>query len=372
MIRLAVAVAFLLAAFGATVSAQPAGIVRPSYVFWEAQSDDIGELIFVDGLTGEERRFPVNGERFTIYQDGVMFYDTIARQVVWVRRDGIIAPHPVVRLPPDARRVDWVIAPNGQMIAWTITAEDDAGRLTTETRVAAIDGADHRVVLREVDEDGSRLRALPVAFSADNARLYMDNHPDGISDFLPFDQYVAIMALDLATGETELLPDERGSRCICGAAVGAGVFLRLRLPDPADDERATNDSFDLYLYDLVARGGGRLPALSLDTSTVYDTAGDILIAPDGRVAVYALARVTDFNTPRQTTRTVFVLVDIARGTQRPLTTSATTRFLRPVGWTEDNSAVILTSPTSNGTWKLNTGDGALNRIANATYIGIIR
>lgn len=369
--RLAAVIAFLLTAISAQ-AAMP-GIVRPSYVFWEAQSDDIGELIFVDGLTGEERRFPVNGERFTIYQDGVMFYDTIARQVVLVRRDGIIEPHPVVRLPPDARRVDWVIAADGEMIAWTITAEDDAGRLTTETRVAAIDGADHRVVLHEVDEEGSRLRALPVAFSADNARLYMDNHPDGISDFLPFDQYVALMALDLATGETELLPDERGSRCICGATVGAGVFLRLRLPDDADDERTTGDSFDLYLYDLLAGGGGgRLPPLNLDTGTVYDTAGDLSISPDGRMAVYALARVTDFNTPRQTTRTVFVLVDIARGTQRPLTTEATTRFLRPVGWTEDNSAVILTSPTTNGTWKLNTGDGALRRIAAATYIGSIR
>lgn len=341
------------------------GIVRPFYIFWEAQDRDIGELVFLDAVSGEERRYPVSGERFTIFQDGVMYFDTIARQVVFVRRDGVIEPHPFVRLTAGARRVDWVISADNTRIAWTVTTTDDAGRLITQTRIANLDGTDEELVLIQTDEANNRLRALPVAFSVDNQTLYMDTHPDGISEFIAFNQYVAVFALDLATGETELLPDERGSSCICGAALQSGLFLRLRL------RTGNTGGFDMHIYDLIADAVDILPALSVGGNS-YDTGGDVLISPDGQYAVYALARVQDFNQPSQSVETTFILVDTLARTQRTLTASPITQFVRPIAWTEDNSSVIFTSPSQNGTWKINIMDGRLERIASASYIGMIR
>jgi hypothetical protein len=96
--------------------------------------------------------------------------------------------------------------------------------------------------------------------------------------------------------------------------------------------------------------------------------GDILLSPDGRLAVYALSRVTDFGLETQSIRTVFVLVDLDMQTQTPLTQPIRT-FVIPVSWTEDNSAILLTNPLQNGTWKINLAGGSLERIADATYLG---
>jgi len=108
-----------------------------------------------------------------------------------------------------------------------------------------------------------------------------------------------------------------------------------------------------------------IPALRL---TGYDTAGDVLIAPDGSRAVYALAQISSDATAATPIRSVFVLVDLVALTQDALTDPVAT-FVRPVEWTEDNSAIIFTSPTLDGTWKISLATGRLERIAEATYIG---
>jgi hypothetical protein len=59
-----------------------------------------------------------------------------------------------------------------------------------------------------------------------------------------------------------------------------------------------------------------------------------------------------------------------RQTQTALTDPITT-FVRPVAWTEDNSAILFTSPTLDGTWKIQLSDGALVKVAEATYLGTI-
>jgi hypothetical protein len=186
----------------------------------------------------------------------------------------------------------------------------------------------------------------------------MDYQPDRVSEFTPFKLYAQLFELDLTTGQITLLPDEQG-RCLCGAGLGDEHFLRLRLTEDLQ-------AFDLYIYNLAGEVHDTLPALRLNVD--YDTGGDILLSPDGQLAVYALSKVTDFGLSSQSIRTTFVLVDLNMLTQAPLTQPIRT-FVIPAAWTEDNSAILLTNPLQNGTWKINLADGGLEKIADATYLG---
>ena len=66
-----------------------------------------------------------------------------------------------------------------------------------------------------------------------------------------------------------------------------------------------------------------------------------------------------------------MLVDMDLKTQTPLTQPIMT-FVEPHSWTEDDSAVLLTSRQQDGTWKINLSDGKLTRVADATYLGTVR
>ena len=255
----------------------------------------------------------------------------------------------------NTRRIDWLLSPDGKKIAWTLTA-GNTNALSTVTMVANVDGTETRQALVDGARDG--IRATPVAFSADDTTLYMDYQPDSIGELTPFRQYAGLFAVDLATGNSAMLPDEPG--CFCAGGVGGGKFLRLAL---TTDLRG----YDLHLYDLPAGPRSVVPALNL---VGFTQAGDVLVSPDGASAVYALAQVSDFGTPATSVRTVFVLVNLTARTQTALTQPVTT-FVRPVAWTDDNSAILLTSPTVDGTWKINLSDGNLVRVAGATYVGVI-
>jgi hypothetical protein len=160
----------------------------------------------------------------------------------------------------------------------------------------------------------------------------------------------------LETGEQDYLPEEPG--CFCGAAIEAGLFLRLTLTEDLS-------GFDMVVHNLTGRVEQAIPALALPN---YTQAGDILIAPDGTRAVYALAQVRGFGSANESVRTVFVLVNLEDMTQTALTEPITT-YVQPVAWTEDNSAVIFTSPEQDGTWKVYLSDGTLDKVAEATYVG---
>lgn len=333
---------------------------HPWYVFLERGVDNSGldRLIFVDMLTGDEVEVEVYGERYTLLRRSVLFYDRDQREVRVVTPDGALRAHPFIRMESGDRRVDWVVAPDFTQIAWTRTFANSDGRLLTETHIANIDGAAQRMIFEDGPYDD--VRALPFSASPDFSRIYMDGyHLDNISLFTPFDQYASITALDVETGTYTPLPDEP-SNCICGAEFGRGLFLRLRLSEDLQ-------GFDLHVYNLQGGVSDVISALNLSN---YTTGGDILISPDGTRAVYALARVTDFGMASQSIQTVFVLVDLQNMTQRALTNPITT-FVRPVAWTEDNAAIILTSPTRPGTWKIALNNGNLERIAEATYLGTL-
>jgi hypothetical protein len=348
----------LLVIFGHRAAAQSTAAHHAWQVFLQRDSGGGGsqKLVFVDVLTGDTKSLSVSGQRYSLVGDAVMFFDPASRRVMLAAPGGQPEPHPFIQPDTDTRRIDWLVSPDQSLIAWTLTNGSSASALKTFTTVANLDGTNPRQVL--VDGPRSGIRAMPVAYSADKSVLYMDYQPDGVSDLTAFSQYAGLFALDLATSEVTNLPGEPG--CFCGAGIGAGWFLRLALsPDLS--------GFDLKVYSLAGSVEHTVPALRLRN---YTQAGDILISPDGQHAVYALAQIKNFGTSNQSVETVFMLVDLTRMTQDTLTQPITT-FVRPLAWTEDDTAVLFTSPQRNGTWKVSLSDGKLNKVAEATYLGII-
>jgi hypothetical protein len=328
---------------------------HPFYVFIQPETSR-QQLIFVDSLTGDQQTLNVTGERFTIAGRSVVYFDPAAREVMVAAPDGELSPHPFMQMPDGAARIDWVATRDGKQFAWTVTRREASGELTTITQVAAADGSHQREVLINTRSDG--LRAMPVAFSHTQSRLYMDYQPDGLAALTAYPQYAGLFGLDLDSGKWEFLRDEPGD--FTGAGFGGEFFLRLSLTDDLT-------GFDLNVYNLNTGFQRTIPALRLRGT--FSQAGDILISPDGKQAIYALSQITSFGTPQQSVRTVFALVDLVNLTQTSLTEITT--FVRPVAWTEDNSAVIFTSPQQTGTWKINLGDARLEKIAEPTYLGIL-
>lgn len=339
------------------LAAQPGG--GPIQVFVERAGGGTDRLSFVNVLTGETTTAEVSGERYTLFGRAVMFYDPAANRVLLVTPDGRVRNHPFIQPLSDTRRIDWMISADGTQVAWTLTSAQADGQLMTTTQAAGIDGSSPREVL--VDGPRPGIRALPVAFSPDHDTLYMDYQPDGIGDVTPFQQYAGLFAVDPDSGETEFLPGEPG--CFCSAGLGPGLLLRLDLDE-------SSSGFDVVVTNLAAATAERIAAVRMAN---YTQAGAMIIAPDNTRAVYALAQVRDFGGANQTVRTVFVLVDLVERTQSTLT-QPINNFVRPVDWTEDNTAVIVASadPTLDGTWKVTLDEGRVTRIASATYLGTLK
>lgn len=361
MIRRWVAICLVILVGYAPTSAQDEARI-PYMVYVEHDQDQFGldHLLFINMQTGNQTRLDIYGERYTPFGYEILYFDRQTNRMMLVHPDGTTREHPFVQMPADAYRIDWVVSARYEMVAWTVTWRDQLGQLATITYVANADGANLREVLREIDLANENLRALPIRFSQDLGTLYLDKHPDGINPYLFFRQYVALYALDLIDNTTQALPEEFGN-CICGAAILNRQFLRLRLASDLN-------GFDLYLYDLNTGAKTLFPPLRL---TGYNTGGDILISPDGNLAVYALASVTPRPNQDPLTETVFVLVNFDAETQTVLTQPIQT-FIRPIAWTEDNSAILFTSPRENGTWKVTLSNGRLNRVAQTTFIGILQ
>ncbi len=352
----------LLAWTAAAPTAAPA-VAQQVYaweVYLERGIDETGRdrLIFSDTLSGEERSLEVYGERYTPLGRSVLFSEPFTNRVLLASADGTVREHPFIQPGAQTQRIDWVVSGDGQRIAWTLTNGLDRSSLSTLTTVANIDGTNPVQALADGPRDG--FRALPISFNADNTILYMDMHPDGISEFSPYNQYLELFALDLTNGTRTGLPGE--PRCFCGAGLGAGYFVRLNLSSDLS-------GFDVLVYPPGAlTTAGIIPALRLNGFT---QAGDVLVSPDGQYAIYALAQVENFGARSQRIRSIFALVDLEALTQRDLTAPSET-FLRPLQWTDDNSAVLFSAPQEDGTWKVYLDTGRLLRIADNTYIGALQ
>ncbi len=341
---------------GALAAGQQAPTTWEVYTIRGVTASGLDRLTFVDILTGRIRTTEVPGERYTILGETVVYFDYVANRTMMVGVDGIPRPHPFVQITADARRIDWVVSVDGRFVAWTLTFGTPEA-LITRTYVANYDGSDRREVL----EDGPRagLRALPVAFTADETHLIMDAQPDGIGQYSAYTQYAGLFSVSLVDGSITSLPGEPA--CFCGAGFAGDQFVRLAL---TQDLRG----FDLVIRNLATDTAATIPAQTPLASVTQ--AGDVLISPDGSMAVYALSNIANFGTTRQSIQTVFMLADLNAMTQRPLTDPITT-FVHPVRWTDDNSAILFTSPQVNGTWKILLADGDLRKVANEKLIGLL-
>ncbi len=313
------------------------------------------QLSFIGLVDGAQTSLLVDGERYTPVRDAVLFFDRLSGRVRLARADGSVQDHPFIQMTAGARRIDWALSADHRLIAWTITAGDPHA-LTTLTSVANLDGTNLRQVLQDGPRDG--IRVLPVAFSSGGDTLYLDYQPDTLGDLIPFRQYAGLFAVDLTASQIAPLPGEPG--CFCGGGIGFDRFVRLALS-------ADLSGFDVHISDLTSGAARTAPALRLPG---YTQGGDVLISPDGTLAVYALAKVSGLGTAQQSVQTVFVLIDLDAGTQKALT-EPITAFIRPVAWTENNQAVLFISPIVNGTWKVDLSGGKLNKVSNATYVGVI-
>lgn len=327
------------------------------YLERDVAEDGVDRLVFLDILSGATTTADIAGERYTPLDDSILFFDPRAQQVMQALPTGRVEPHPFITLADGARRVDWLVADDARWLVWTLTyAEGQA--LRTVTWLATHAGTEPTLIL----EDGPRsdgVRALPVAFDLARNRLIMDAHPDGLGRFAPYTQYAGLFSVSLADDRTiSILPNEPS--CFCAAAFSVDQFVRLAITEDFT-------GFDVRVTPLGSTATQTIPAYTVENFT---QAGDILIAPDGRQAIYALSQIENFGALDQAVNTIFVLVDLVALTQRPLGEIITT-YVHPQRWSDDNTTILFTSPQRAGTWKINIDDGALTRVAELSYLGTL-
>lgn len=339
------------------IQAQNHVTIHPYEVYLERGVDgtNVDRIIFMNLITGDLSDARVTGERYMPIGDDIVYFDYVTRQVMMVSTDGVPRPHPFIQIDGSARRIDWVYSRSGRKLAWTVTS-GTTDALSTRTFIANVDGTGQQEILQDGPRAG--LRALPVAFRSDNSALIMDNHPDGLERFTAYTQYAGLFEVNIETGEIASLPGEPA--CFCGAGIRTDQLIRLTL-------NTAVSGFDVRVTDLDSDFQQTIPA----ERSNYTLAGDVLISPDGTRAVYALSNVSNFGTVNQQVQTVFMLINLQNFTQQSLTEPITT-YVHPMRWTEDNTAILFTSPQRNGTWKIGLNDGRLVKVADASYIGTLR
>ena len=297
------------------------------------------------------------GERYSVLREQVLYFDAQARRVRLVDATGAITDHPFIQLPGAAQRVDWLAAPGGAQIAWSLSEATADGRWRSHTRVAATDGSAMREVL--VDGPHAERHAVPVAFSDDGATLYMNYRPAGAVARHERQGYADLFALNLAEGFTRRLPGEPG--CLCGAAFADGRLLRLQ---PAGGSPGG--------LELVQRNSGGELSVRIAAPALpgFTQARHLLLTPDGSRALYTLAQVRDGGVAGETVRTVFVLADLNDRSSRILGEPVDAR-LGPIAWSEGGRMAIVTAQGAgqDGTWKLDLAAGTLRQVASAGWLG---
>ena len=347
------------AAFGQDASGL--GVQGHSWdVFLRADPSGPGqtEVIFVDLLSGVTTTVATAGERFTLLDDAVLFFDLADKQVKLIKPDGAIREHPFIAITSADYRIDWTVSDDRRQIAWAVSRRSVDGQLSTSVMLADRSGSQFRQLLAYGPREGIRL--LPVAFGADGRSLYIDVHADGTEHVSPYARRSNMFLLDFG-GEsvaTRLLPG-RGP-CFCATGFGNEVMLRL---SPSGDP----DSTQVEITDIETGAARVIAPVSRGD---YDEAGNVLLSPDDSLAIYALTQAGDFPAAEQEARTVLVLADIVNARQR-VVGSAMDALARPIMWTEDNSAVLFVLEGRDGAWKLQLDDGQAIKVAEATYLGMI-
>lgn len=324
-------------------------------------TEGLARLIFIDMVTGDPTTTDVRGDRFTIVGDYVLYQDPGTQVVFRAWPDGRTEPHPFIQPAPGTVRLDWVVSPNRQWIAWTLADRVENDELQTVTTLTRADGTNPRVIM--MDGPDAFLQVVPMALTNEGI-FFFDRQPQGVGGYFFYPQYASIHRLDTdaEVPVPELLPFE--PNCFCGAGLSANgqYFARLeRLSDAG--------GYDVRLWDLPAGVDVEAPSLAV----TYQTAGAVLVSPDGRRVVYSLANnLTIDSAESGRERFMLAVVDRDSESQRPALFNQFLVPLLPVAWTEDGGGVILINPRQDGTWKLILETGEVRQVAGGTLVGVIR
>lgn len=353
----------LITLFVGAVSGQAELSPEAQSASWKVflQHDDAGSastlVTFVDLLTGAVTAVETTGERHTLIDGAVLYFDHIDGQVKLAKPDGIIRDHPFIVLRPADQRVDWAVSADGKRVAWALSSKNAQGQLTTSIQLADAAGTDIRELLVYGPRAGVRL--APVAFSAGGATLYIEVQAEATAA-APYTKRGGLFALnvDEANPTTQMLPGDQS--CYCAVAFGGDIMLRL-----VSSEAAGGIALEIYALGSGARRVA--PAVSRGN---YNEAGNILISPDGTLAVYALSQANALATSLEEIRSVLVLADLQNARQMVFNHPMTDRA-RPVRWTEDNSAIIFTQSGAGETWKIQVDNGTAIKISDSAYLGML-
>ena len=362
MKALLLAIAMLLSAALASGQAElRPGVSSQSWdVFIEQSAEKPLEttVIFIDLLTGESVGIVTTGERYTLVGGAVLYFDRAERKVKLVKPDGVIRDHTFVMLDSGDYRIDWAVSDDGRRIAWANSRKNDDDLLTTTLKVADAAGAEIRELLVYGPRPGIRL--VPLAFGGDSETIYLEAQADATRDAGAYTRRSGLFALDFGgkTVAASALPAE--GTCYC--AVGFGDDLMLRLV-PAGDSAG----FELEIHAL---GTGELRRAMPVSLGDYNEAGNLLVSPDGALAVYALSQVSGYATDRAEVRSVIVLADLENARQM-LVNYSMSAPVQPISFTEDNSALLLTQAGIGGVWKMKLDDGATVKVADGVHLGRI-
>ena len=325
-------------------------------VFVKHDSEESGsaQLVFINLLTGESTIVGNNGERFTLVDGGVIYFDRDEKQVKFSTPDGRVADHEFMTMPLDAERIDWIVSDDGASIAWTVTRRDQDNRLLTVTMVSDDAGGGVREVLRDGPWIDSRV--MPVAFSVNADELYLDAQPDGIAGLTPFAIHANLFGLSLVSGDARLLPVAPG--CFCSTAfIGESLLQLIHAPDI--------DGIQVKLEDVRGGASRIVPAIHHEGFT---SAGGLLPSPDGTLAIYVLTQERSIADSGAIPQSVIVVADLEAMEQTKVG-QPIDGLAYPVSWSEDNAAVLFTDTLQRRTWKLELSSGTVREVAEALYLG---
>lgn len=337
------------------IEAQSNTTVWEVYADYDINASGIDRIQLINLLDGNLVSVEVDGERYTLFNNTILYFDHSNNSVMIIRPDGTTAPHPFIQLGA-ARRIDWVISENERLIAWTLTYENANG-LTTITTVSNPTGTDQNLILSDGPRsDGARI--LPVTFTMENQSIILDSQPDGIGDISPYRQYASLVELSLLDGSITPLVGEPS--CFCAVALRSGQLIRLAIT-------SNFTGFNVNVYDLISNTEQVIPS-SNDFGN-YTQGGNILVSPDGQYAIYALSQI-ELDSVEASVQTVLMLVNLNTSSQQQLSNTIMS-YVRPIQWTEDNTAILITMDDMNGTWKINLLSGELRQISVSTFIGTL-
>lgn len=319
----------------------------------------MARLLFVNTVTGEIQTADVAGDGFTIVEGYVMYRDPATGIMYRTWPDGGTETHPFIQPAPETERIDWVVSPDHQWIAWMLTNRVSGG-IQTITTLARADGTAPRVIL--TDGPDAFVHAVPIALT-DDWQFFFDRQPQGVGNYFFYKQYASLYRLDAGAEAPQptLLPFE--PNCFCGAGIAPNGHYFARL------EQVTEaGGYDVRLWDIPANVDTFARSLNVN----YEAAGAVLVSSDGRRVVYSLANdlaVDSAGSGRE--RFMLALMDVTSGEQRQLVYNQLLVPLLPLDWTEDGGGVLLVNPRQDGTWKLNLESGDIRQVSAATWVGTI-